>query len=63
MKPEEKTRKQIDQMLEAAGWNIQDLREFNLGASLGVVIREFPLASGAADYLLFLIGKRRNSGG
>lgn len=54
MKPEEKARQQIDQMLEAAGWKIQDLREFNLGASLGVAIREFPLTSGAADYLLFV---------
>ena len=39
---------------EAAGWKIQDLREFNLGASRGVAIREFPLTSGAADYLLFV---------
>ncbi len=54
MKPEEKARQQIDQMLEAAGWKIQDLREFNLGASRGVAIREFPLTSGAADYLFFV---------
>jgi len=54
MKPEEKARQQIDQMLEAAGWKIQNLREFNLGASRGVAIREFPLTSGAADYLLFV---------
>ncbi len=54
MKPEEKARQQIDQLLEAAGWKIQDLRELNLGASLGVAVREFPLKSGAADYLLFI---------
>ncbi|MDP2766635.1 MAG: type I restriction-modification enzyme R subunit C-terminal domain-containing protein [Candidatus Methanoperedens sp.] len=54
MKPEEKARQQIDRMLEAAGWKIQDLRELNLGASLGVAVREFPLKSGAADYLLFV---------
>ncbi len=54
MKPEEKARKRIDQLLEAAGWKIQDLRDLNLGASLGVAVREFPLKSGAADYLLFI---------
>ncbi len=54
MKPEEKARQQIDQLLEAAGWKIQDLHELNLGASLGVAVREFPLKSGAADYLLFV---------
>ncbi len=55
MKPEEKARKKIDQLLIAAGWEIQDLKEINLGASLGVAVREFPLKSqGAADYLLFV---------
>ncbi len=54
MTPEEKARQKIDQLLEAAGWVIQDLRESNLGASLGVAVREFPLKSGSADYLLFI---------
>lgn len=54
MKPEEKSRQQIDQLLEAAGWEVQDLRELNLGASLGVAVREFPLKTGSADYLLFV---------
>ena len=54
MKPEEKARQRIDQLLEAGGWNIQDLRDLNLGASLGVAVREFPLKSGAADYLNFV---------
>lgn len=54
MKPEEKARQQIDQMLEAAGWKNQDLRDINLGASLGVAVREFLLKSGAADYLNFV---------
>ena len=53
MKPEEKARKVIDQLLEEAGWKVQYLEELNLGASLGVVVREFPLKSGFADYLLF----------
>lgn len=54
MKPEEKARHEIDQLLEQAGWTIQDYRELNLGASLGVAVREFPLKSGEADYLLFV---------
>ncbi|HAV42766.1 TPA: type I site-specific deoxyribonuclease [bacterium] len=54
MKPEEETREKIDQLLEIAGWKVQDLRELNLGASQGVAVREFPLESGNADYLLFV---------
>jgi type I restriction enzyme R subunit len=51
MKPEEKARQRIDQLLEAAGWKIQDRKELNLGASLGVAVREFPTP---ADYVLFI---------
>jgi len=54
MKPEDKARQKIDKLLEAAGWKVQDVQELNLGASLGVAIREFPLKSGTADYLLFI---------
>ena len=54
MKPEEKARQKIDQQLAASGWVVQDLRQLNLGASLGVAVREFPLKSGNADYLLFV---------
>ena len=46
MKPEEKARKLIDELLEGAGWNVQDYDNLNLGASLGVAIREFPLKAG-----------------
>lgn len=51
VKPEEKARQQIDKLLEAAGWTIQDMAEMNLGASLGIAIREFVLPTGAADYI------------
>jgi len=54
MKPEEKARQRIDQLLGEAGWTIQDVHELNLGAALGVAVREFPLESGSADYLLFV---------
>jgi type I restriction enzyme R subunit len=33
-------------LLEAAGWSVQDYQALNLGASLGVVVRNFPLKSG-----------------
>lgn len=54
VKPEEKARIVIDNLLEAAGWKIQNLNELNLGAALGVAVREFPLKTGEADYLLFV---------
>lgn len=54
MKPEEAARKKIDKLLEEAGWNIQNYRQLNLGASSGVAVREFPLKKGTADYLLFI---------
>jgi len=54
VKPEEKARQEIDQLLEKAGWQIQDYRELNLGASLGVAVREFPLNSGFIESLLFV---------
>jgi len=54
MKPEEKARQKIDELLKAAGWEVQDVHQLNLGASLGVAVREFPLKSGSANYLLFV---------
>src|ERR1700740_3530439 len=54
MKPEQKARHQIDVLLEDAGWKVQDVDQLNLGASKGVAVREFPLKSGPADYLLFI---------
>jgi len=54
MKPEEKARQRIDQLLSEAGWVVQDIQELNLGAAPGVAVREFPLESGYADYVLFV---------
>lgn len=53
-KPEELIRKQIDQQLTACGWSVQNRAEMNLFAGRGVAVREFPLETGEADYLLFL---------
>jgi type I restriction enzyme R subunit len=44
MRPEEKAREKIDQLLKAAGWAVQDLRELNLGASQGVAVRELGIS-------------------
>jgi type I restriction enzyme R subunit len=54
MGPEELARQTIDKMLQAAGWAVQDYKQMNLGAAKGVAIREFPLKTGKADYLLFV---------
>ena len=57
--PEQEAREKIDQMLEAAGWVIQDLGTANIHASQGVAIREFALMEGHgyADYILYVDGK------
>ena len=54
MKPEEKARQNIDRLLTAAGWTIQDRKQMNLRASQGVAVREYPMSSGPTDYLLFV---------
>jgi type I restriction enzyme, R subunit len=46
---EEKARVEIDRMLEAAGWAVQNARGVNLGAACAVAIREFIAARRAAD--------------
>jgi type I restriction enzyme R subunit len=57
VKPEEKARQEIDRQLEQCGWQVQDYRNINISADLGVAVREFPLATGHADYLLYVDGK------
>lgn len=54
MKPEEKAREKIDELLKKAGWMVQDYKELNLSQSLGVAVGNFPLKTGFADYLLFV---------
>ncbi len=54
MDPEQLARQQIDQQLEAAGWVVQDYKKLNLSAGVGIAVREFPLKTGYADYLLFV---------
>jgi type I restriction enzyme R subunit len=53
---EARARIEIDRMLSEAGWAVQDLKAMNLGAALGVAVREVPLevGHGRADYVLFV---------
>ena len=59
MKPEDRARTLIDQLLDAAGWHICDVGQANIHGAPGVAIREFPLSPGHgfADYLLYVNGK------
>jgi type I restriction enzyme R subunit len=52
--PEQQARQRIDELLCAAGWMVQSRDAINLGASRGVAVREYPLQTGFADYLLFV---------
>ena len=54
MTPEELARQQIGQKLSQSGWLTQDVKAINLGAGLGVAVREFPTNAGPADYVLFI---------
>lgn len=57
MTPEQKSRQQIDRQLEQAGWTVQDYSQMNITAGLGVAVREFPLTTGFADYMLYADAK------
>lgn len=41
--PEQKAREQIDAMLTASGWAVQNYRAFNPSAAPGVALREVPV--------------------
>ena len=55
MTPENRARRNIDKMLEAAGWQIQNHAGHDTAAARGVAVREYPLKDNqSADYLLFI---------
>ena len=54
LKPEERARQKIDQLLEAAGWIVQSRQNLNLGSGIGIALRELPSPTGPADYWLFV---------
>ncbi|NCF68775.1 MAG: DEAD/DEAH box helicase family protein, partial [Chloroflexi bacterium] len=59
MTPEERARETIDELLDYAGWDVQDREAMNLfdPTLTGVAVREAHLKTGFADYLLFVGGK------
>lgn len=52
--PEQIARDQIDERLAAAGWCVQDMKDLNWSAGLGIAVREYQTDSGPADYVLFM---------
>ena len=57
MTPEQRARQAIDKLLDQSGWAVQDLREMNRHAKLGVAVREMQTGSGPVDYTLFVDGR------
>lgn len=55
--PEQKSRDQIDQLLQQAGWAVQNIKQMNFSAAPGVAVREFQTDVGPADYVLFVDGE------
>lgn len=54
MNPEEKARVRIDELLKECGWVVMDYKGMNLSGGPGIAVREFPLKTGEADYLLYV---------
>jgi len=52
--PEQLARDQIDRLLVASGWVIQNKQQLNLTAGIGVAVREYSTEVGPADYVLFV---------
>ncbi|MEO7008232.1 MAG: hypothetical protein ABI156_03690, partial [Caldimonas sp.] len=52
--PEQLARQQIDALLTAVGWAVQDYADYAPGAARGIALREVPLKSGRCDYLLLV---------
>lgn len=57
MTPEQRARQNIDRKLADSGWLVQSIAQMNIHAGPGVAVREFPLKTGVADYLLYIDGK------
>ncbi len=57
MTPEQEAREEIDDQLHQTGWAVQSADEMDITAARGVAVREFPLKTGFADYLLYADAK------
>jgi len=52
--PEQKTRDNIDAMLEQAGWKVQPKKKIDFNAGPGIAVQEYDTDVGPADYVLFV---------
>ena len=52
--PEQQARDNIDKQLIACGWVVQNKRNINLSAGVGVAVTEYSTEVGPADYVLFV---------
>ena len=52
--PEQKARLQIDAMLTASGWVVQQKNGINFSAGIGIAVCEYDTDIGPADYILFI---------
>ncbi|MFQ5588080.1 MAG: DEAD/DEAH box helicase family protein, partial [Nitrospiria bacterium] len=52
--PEQTARDNIDTLLEAAGWRVQNKNRVDLTDGPGQAVREYPTDTGPADYVLFV---------
>lgn len=52
--PEQIARDAIDKKLLECGWLTQPYKAFNPNAAKGIAVREYPTATGPADYVLFV---------
>jgi type I restriction enzyme R subunit len=55
--PEQIARDNIDRQLMDCGWIIQSIKGMNLGAGIGIALKEYSTDVGPADYILFVEGK------
>lgn len=52
--PEQIARDNIDDLLKASGWSVQDNKKFDPSEGLGQAVREYQTDVGPADYVLFI---------
>jgi type I restriction enzyme R subunit len=52
--PEAEARQNIDALLTAAGWAVQDSDAYDPRAGRGIALREMSLKTGFADYLMIV---------
>ncbi len=49
--PEQRARDNIDKMLNASGWMVQNKKNIDFSAGLGIAVREYQTDVGPADYV------------